>query len=195
MAYKLYSSNNNNRTIGKFPLYPKKTTMWMGSIYPYHESPTLMKCPSVTHLSLDVSVENSWGSDKTGWAGDSGWWKLGEHKGRGSYALNAWTWSEDKDGVKTSDNHFHHLAEVDIPSNTPLFFDSSWVDAQPSRNQDPSSSNGSQTNGIGRIYLDRHLGKKVNYAMMDGSAKTIKINKLYHLDWTNGFLYRDLPLF
>ena len=194
MAYLIYSGENNNKTIGKFPTFPDKTNMWMGMIYPYHNSPDVMKCPSATHLSQDTAAQNVWGSAKTGWAGDSGWWTYGGFKGRGSYALNSWTWSSNKDGIATNDNYFHNLAQVDTPTNTPLFFDSNWVDTLPNRNQDPVSSDGSQRNSIGRIYIDRHYQKKVNYGLIDGSARTFKLSELYHLDWNNDFLHRDLPL-
>jgi prepilin-type processing-associated H-X9-DG protein len=191
----MYSQENNGKTQPRFPLYPVKTQIWLGAIYPYHESPTLIQCPSVTHLSTDVAASNVFGSHKTGWAGDSGYWKYGGHKGRGSYAINAWTWSRDIDGVPTNATQFYRsLADAEKPHNTPLFLDSSWITAQGNRNQSPTSMDGSDTGNIARVYLDRHHQKKVNYAMLDGSAKTLKINKLYYLDWSKNFQYRDLPL-
>ncbi|MCM8532817.1 MAG: type II secretion system GspH family protein [Lentisphaeraceae bacterium] len=196
LAYLMYSSENNDKTLPKFPIYPTKTQIWLGAIYPYHENADLYKCPSVTHIAEDVdSGGNVHGTHKTGWAGESGYWSYGGNKGRGSYAINAWTWSADKDGLRTSDNFIHHLAEAENSSNTPLFFDSTWIDAQPNRNQTPESVDGTGSNSAKRIYLDRHYQKKVNYTMLDGNAKTIKINKLYHLDWNQNFLYKDLPLF
>ncbi|MCM8538566.1 MAG: hypothetical protein NE334_21670 [Lentisphaeraceae bacterium] len=145
----------------------------------------------MSHIPADQdSGNNVHGTHKTGLAGENGYW---------SYGLNTWTWSADIDDLRTSDPYFRSFAEAGNASNTPLFFVSSWINAQPRETKLLKRSmvvvDGSGSNNSKRIYLDRHYQKKVNYTMIDGSAKTIKINKLYHLDWNQNFLYKDLPLF
>ncbi|MCM8535583.1 MAG: type II secretion system GspH family protein [Lentisphaeraceae bacterium] len=194
VSYILFTSENNSMTMGKYPFFPSKLKTWIGTLYDYHESTEIMKCPSVTHLPLDSPAVNEMGSAKTGWAGDNGWWKIGPHKGRGSYAINSWTFSTDNDGVATNDNFYKNIDEIEKPSTTPIFVDSIWVDVSPHWNHSPTTTDGSN-NGAGRIYLDRHYSKKINLSMIDGSARTVKINKLFHLDWRKNFQHRDLPLF
>ncbi|MCH2207473.1 MAG: type II secretion system GspH family protein [Lentisphaerales bacterium] len=196
MAYMMYVREESGRTIPRRPRYPINNFIWLGAIFPYHKSPDLLKCPSATHLSTDTPAQNVPGSAKTGWAGDTGYWSIEGHKGRGSYAINGWTWSRDLDGILTDNSRFYRtIANVENASNTPLFFDSSWIDAMPNRNHMPTSSDGVSTdNNSKRIYLDRHGKKKVNHVMIDGSAKSIFIDKLYYLDWNKTFEYKDLPL-
>lgn len=196
MAYMMYAQRNSGRTIPRRPLYPFNAFNWLGAIFPFHKSPDLLKCPSATHLSTDTPAQNVQGSATTGWAGDTGYWNMEGNKGRGSYALNGWTWSRDLDNEKTANNKFYRtVANVENGANTPLFFDSTWIDAMPNRNHMPTSSDGISTdNNSIRIYIDRHYRKRVNHVMIDGSSKTIVIDKLYYLDWNKTFEYKDLPL-
>ena len=194
MAYTMYTSENNGKTMGKYPEYPRRGIGWPGALYNYHEDTEVMKCPSVTHLPLETSAVNTMGSAKTGWAGDNGWWRTGPHKGRSSYGINSWTWSSNKDGLETNrDKWFHNIVEMENPANTPILVDSIWPDLSPHWNHSPTSTDGSNS-GVGRIYLDRHFSKKVNTVLIDGSAKSVKINKLLYFDWSKNFQYRDLPL-
>ncbi|MCM8535584.1 MAG: prepilin-type N-terminal cleavage/methylation domain-containing protein [Lentisphaeraceae bacterium] len=193
LSYGLYTAENNNRTMGRFPKFPNKSKGWPGYLYDYHQSVDLMQCPSAMEQATNNPINNRAGSAKSGWIGDIGWRRVGtDYAKRFSYGINAWTWSTGHDGIHKA-NRYKSILNIDDASNTPIFSDAIWPDVTPLTNASPRTTNGSDNN-IGRIYLDRHFKKKINVILIDGSGKVTKINKLLHFDWHKNFQHRDLPL-
>ena len=63
---------------------------WFESIYVYHESPQLIQCPAVDHSGNGWR----WGTNVTGWGGNSGWIRHNVHDAAGSYGINGYTYND-----------------------------------------------------------------------------------------------------
>ncbi|MCM8533700.1 MAG: type II secretion system GspH family protein [Lentisphaeraceae bacterium] len=182
-AYLQYSDENHQKTI---PMPATTNTAWFEYIYPYHGSEKIIQCPSVDHSGSGWR----WGSNVTGWGGDSGWMKHNGMDASGSYGINGFTYN---DLTWSSELAFKNLADPENPSNTPLFMDMTWVDAwQHGSNANPTTTDGSG-GSMARVYLYRHVNYKTNVSMIDGSAKTIPVTNLLQLDWQKDPTYRVLP--
>ena len=135
------------------------------------------------------------GSHKTPWT------HLGES---GSYGMNMWLYNFRRyDNVakdwlrsRSEDRYYYQMTRVDEPSTTPLMFDSAWVDARPQTNADESkhfAMDGAIMHPhLGRVFINRHYDKKVNYVHVDGSARSYHLKKIYQVNWYIGFIKRDL---
>ncbi|MCM8533702.1 MAG: type II secretion system GspH family protein [Lentisphaeraceae bacterium] len=180
LAYTMYSDENKGYTL---PQIFEDDQFWYSLLYPYYESDDLLTCPEVTGNNPD----SSWGTNRLNWGGTGGW--LNKF---GSYGLNGFTYSS----VSNSTSFYSYLHEAENSSNTPFFSDSSWVDSRPSSSDaNPTAFDGSDTTNLGRIVLNRHVKKRTNVSLFDGSAKTISVTKLLYLDWRKDATYRDIPSF
>ncbi len=84
-----------------------------------------------------------------------------------------------------------------LVSNQPLFLDSIWVDGTP-QPQDPvpanlqlGAYNLSTKDEMGRFCINRHVGQ-VNVSFTDGSAHTVPLAELWHLQWSSAYTPRDV---
>jgi prepilin-type N-terminal cleavage/methylation domain-containing protein/prepilin-type processing-associated H-X9-DG protein len=75
------------------------------------------------------------------------------------------------------------------PSETPLMADSMWRGGAPQEKDKPADFNG-QFNGVSKDmqhYAMKRHGKGINIAFFDGSAKGVKVPKLWEIYWFNDF--------
>ncbi|NQZ59730.1 MAG: hypothetical protein HRT88_19945 [Lentisphaeraceae bacterium] len=162
---------------------------WIDELKPYGDLSPILFCPQATTLSEGLN----WGSEVAAW----------DHKGKmSSYGFNMWAfdWRDDAGvpAVGRKDNqYFYQIMRVETPSETALIFDSIWVDARPSSNDNESkfySMDGSNTDHLGRIFINRHHSKKVNYLKVDGSAEVVPLTHLYQMDWNRDWNRRALTV-
>ncbi|MCH2207152.1 MAG: type II secretion system GspH family protein [Lentisphaerales bacterium] len=182
-AHTMYSDENSQKTLS-LPEISK--TAWFEFIYPYHESPQLIQCPAVDHSGTGWR----WGTNVTGWGGDSGWMRHNGHDAAGSYGINGYTYN---DLTWHTDWNYKTIMEPEVPSITLLFMDMSWIDAW----QNASNANPTEIDGSGgsfrRTYLYRHVKNKTSVSFMDGSAKSIPVRNILMLDWHKESQHRLLP--
>jgi prepilin-type N-terminal cleavage/methylation domain-containing protein len=189
IAYTMYSDENKGTFLAR-NLESGGNIFWIGLIYDFHQSETIIQCPAVQH---PVKSSWYWGSKNTAWGGDSGFMKYKGINALGSYGLNGFLYSGNY-GAGNADINYFSIGEVDSPSNTPVFTDSIWVDQWPkSSAANPTSLDGTDTS-IGRVFMDRHYSKRVNSGQIDGSAKGLSVGKLLYFDWHKNFSYRDIPV-
>ena len=95
------------------------------------------------------------------------------------------------------------LTAVEQLSETPAFFDSAWVDASP-LNGTPTEPVEAPPNFQGaalvagapehwNFLLTRH-GRAINVGMIDGSARSVRLEDTYTLMWSGNWIKYRLPL-
>jgi prepilin-type N-terminal cleavage/methylation domain-containing protein/prepilin-type processing-associated H-X9-DG protein len=124
----------------------------------------------------------------------------------GSYAFNGWFYGDDDPYFSTAQykpKKFRNEADCPAPSSTPVIADSNWIDTWP-QPQDPPAQNlftGDDFAGaMVRLTLPRHGGAPpwpknqrfnpkndlpgaINIGFVDGHAESVKLERLWHLDW------------
>jgi prepilin-type N-terminal cleavage/methylation domain-containing protein len=183
--------------------------LWMGMGY-YGNQKAILVCPS-THEPVPLPQQNTLGAADTEWvwnyAGTVG--LPGGTNFLGSYALNGWLY--DKPTVAGKDHPEYMMSKqsrIQKPSDTPVFFDSGWVDAWPLETDPPNTDlyDGTWGNltGMQRATVSRHGGVNpakappdfdtsqklpggINLGLADGHAEFTKLEGLWqflwHYDW------------
>ena len=123
----------------------------------------------------------------------------------GSYGINTWCYSELG---STGEGYFNKESSVPVPSKTPYFSDSPWVDGGPQETDSPSrdlyTGNDSINYGMERITIARHgispksaprnlppgqeLVGSINLGFIDGHVEVSKLEKLWNFYWRNGWV-------
>jgi prepilin-type N-terminal cleavage/methylation domain-containing protein len=226
MGYLMYTGDNKGRNMCYFVNTSQPiTSFWAGLISPYigsknsvNRSPTstladlnvvkLLICPSAADPAA-----REYGSTLTSWNGqlhlpmDNGWsWfhTAGppEQWWVGSYGFNAWMYSNYAATYDVSHKNLYwtNMSDIRPASNTPMFFDCMWVDAQPQQtleNSPPTdeppppnltglaAGGAFPANQTGRVCLNRH-GMAINAVFCDGSAAPINLVDLHRVTWFKG---------
>ena len=183
-------------------------TLWMGRLQksysqlqksrlcpatPNPVSPTLwVRKPEAAYDGFGVA-DYPWNWDVFGPAGQN------DH---GSYAINSWCYS----GLGSALCYGKESA-VTLPTKTPYFSDSVWVDGGPMEADTPARNlyGGGNNNGMERITIARHGGKgaasaphnvpvgatlpgKIDIGFVDGHVEGVKLESLWSLAWHKGWV-------
>jgi prepilin-type N-terminal cleavage/methylation domain-containing protein len=127
----------------------------------------------------------------------------------GSYAINAWCYGNGDQVWGLPPNWvFHRESDMSQPSLTPYFSDSIWVDCAPAE-WDTAATNlhrgSDQSGGMDRVTIARHgyngaraaprnvpqgspLPGGISLGFADGHAAQLKLEKLWTLNWHNGWV-------
>ncbi len=186
-AFIMYADSNDENFIDR--ILGGEDTFWMARLYEFHDSETIIQCPSVQH---PVKSGWYWGDKDFAWGGDSGWMVYSGINARGSVGINSFLYSTEND---TNDEYYYSYAEIENTGKTPMFSDSVWVDQWPrSGNANPTNLNGGNESSLHRVFMDRHHGKKTNHVFIDNSAQTRPIGTLLQLDWHKDINHRSVPV-
>lgn len=139
---------------------------------------------------------------------DQSWnWIYGSTQLQGSYAINAWFYTGT--GGVDPNKEFRTESAVRFTATTPIFMDSTWVDAWPLADDPPARNlyQGSDTprGGIERLTIARHVspvgksprtwpaGQKpmpggITVEFADGHAQIVKLEKLWDLYWHKDYI-------
>jgi prepilin-type N-terminal cleavage/methylation domain-containing protein len=196
---------------------------WMGELNDYYgKNPDVRMCP-VAKLTNDVlHLGDSSGNAITAWERNNKWY--------GGVGYNGWLYSGMKSGNGDTGGHgpppdagpmyiFPTEDSIVHPSDTPLFFDSKWVDGWPQESDvvvsfdffAPYSSNGHVGQEMLRV-LPRHaisvanmpkapgyqgsrqgLPGSANLSFKDGHASLIKGPLLWVQFWHQGYDVSQIP--
>ena len=189
------------------PYYPYDPTyfgtLWMGTLIRYHAQVNQVRlCPAAPEK---LPLASTWGTADMAWVWNS------TPKLSGSYCFNGWFYSDDKYFNTGADalRHFNRDSSVRVPSLTPIFADSIWVDFWPRTDDGPAGDlyNGDPSPGIGKIgrcTIARHGGRpassaprsfptrqrlpgSINLALFDGHVENSPIERLWNYYWYFGW--------
>jgi type II secretory pathway pseudopilin PulG len=179
-------------------------TDWMRTLSSYGVTDQLRLCPS-THVQSPLQHQNIPGAADTAWDyGLNVTMPLS-----GSYGINNWLCSFAPSAV--SDDRTPHYpaylfskrAAIQVPSQTPFFFDAIWVEVQPVE-ADPSAMDlytcALKNTGMQRCTILRHGGKiatascpfngrsqvlpgAINIGLADGHAQLAPLRNLWNYYW------------
>ncbi len=109
-----------------------------------------------------------------------------------AYAPNLWIHNPPPDanlfGVP-NEKMLRKFENAKHPSDTPLMADSMWRGGAPQDKDLPAAYNG-QFNGVSKDmqhYAMKRHGKGINLTFFDGSARGVKVPKLWEIYWHNDF--------
>jgi len=138
---------------------------WVGTLKPYHANNEGIRfCPSASSTQELASA-----SSNTAGTADRPWlytW-TGLPTTFASYGYNGWLYSADNPygNLANPAYVFKKESSVQFPAQTPVFYDSTWVDAWPQASDRPPSpanlyTGGSYSayGGMPRLLIDRHGG-------------------------------------
>jgi prepilin-type N-terminal cleavage/methylation domain-containing protein/prepilin-type processing-associated H-X9-DG protein len=205
LASVIYAGESNTHATYSDPSNPHQ--LWMGMGY-YGNQKGILVCP-MTHEPNPVLEENTLGAADIEWTWDYNG-TVGLPTGAtnlflGSYALNGWLYDKPSAGGQINpDFMMSKQSMIQKPSETPLFFDSGWVDAWPLETDPPNTDlyDGAWGSlaGMQRATIARHGGVNpaaapknfdtrqklpaaINIGFADGHAELSKLEDLWHWSW------------
>ena len=144
---------------------------------------------------------------------DYPWNAAGAGLTQGSYGYNGWCYSGNQATIYYGfplPNFFQKESVVVLPSQTPYFSDSNWLDGFPSEADTPARNlyaggGGTVTDDMARFTMARHgylapgaaprnvpagstLVGKDNIGFVDGHAEPVKLENLWTLNWHLGWV-------
>lgn len=135
---------------------------------------------------------------------DQAWnWIYGTTNYQGSYALNGWFYTGTQDATK----EFRTESAIINSAKTPVFADSTWVDAWPMATDQPARNlaTGGNSGGMQRYCIARHgsasaksaprnvpaganLPGSISIEFADGHAELARLETLWSLYWHKGYV-------
>ena len=210
LASYIYATDSGSHATYSNPTGPHQ--LWMGMGYYGNQRATLV-CPVTHEPTPFVPEENTLGAADLQWVWDYEG-TLGLPSGAtnlflGSYSLNGWLYDKPSAGGQLHPElMMSKQSMIQKPSQTPLFFDSGWVDAWPMETDPPNTDlyDGAwgSVAGMQRATIARHGGVNpakaprnfdtsqrlpgaINIGFADGHAELSKLESLWqfywHLDW------------
>ncbi len=185
IAYQAYNHDYKDEMFNYSYTFDKS---WIARLSSYTSWRELRFCPEATQPNPDYK----WGSDTLAWNGEFDMPDIESPNDLGnfyigSYGFNGWLYNNASFGRKI--NH------IKLRFRVPLFFDCIWADAWPSDTDQPLLDlTGTDTaNNTARVAINRHM-TAINVVTLDGSAKTVKLHKLWQLRWSSDFKFSQLKL-
>lgn len=177
---------------------------WPGILNNYRCNPNALLCPSAWDV-VPFNQNKGRGTARYAWTGkfqaNASAVRLNAANVRNSsYGYNR---RLTAGGGYGRDSKATKLTAVGKLTETPAFFDSAWVDAAP-MNGTPTEPVEAPPNFHGgglvagspdhwNFLLSRH-GRAINVGMVDGSAKTVRLEDTYTLMWSGSWMKYRLPL-
>jgi prepilin-type N-terminal cleavage/methylation domain-containing protein/prepilin-type processing-associated H-X9-DG protein len=138
-------------------------------------------------------------------------WTATKYEYEGSYAFNGWFYGDDDPYFSTAaykPKKFRNEADCPTPSTTPVIPDSNWIDTWPQPDDPPAQNLYTGDDFAGamvRLTLPRHGGAPlwprnqqfnpknnlpgaINIGFVDGHSESVKLERLWSLDWHKGWV-------
>ena len=148
-------------------------------------------CPEASDPTLDTNR----GGNHSPWSyrydSSGNYYKDGEFH-ESSYGKNYWINPKITDAGEIPEKHFGTPERVIETEVTPMFSDCNWRDYKVGDNDGvPPDDLGSGTTAqTRRIYLNRHLKRRVNHVFVDGSAKGTNLSAIWNLNHHRTYQHR-----
>jgi prepilin-type N-terminal cleavage/methylation domain-containing protein len=206
LAEKMYLDDNQENCIEYD--FSGNSQLWMGRLIDYQGKLDAVRlCPAAN----DTNAIKAFGTADKAWHIKS---KAPVKLWYGSYGLNGWLYSNltNRFGAMPAidqDKLFRKESGIPMPTQTPVFADSIWVDGWPRTDNEPASdlylgiqksSAGPFFGPLGRMLIDRHGGipasnaptgvdttqrlpGAINVACSDGHVELAKLENLWNFYW------------
>jgi prepilin-type N-terminal cleavage/methylation domain-containing protein len=205
LAEKMYLDDNQENCIEYD--FSGNSQLWIGRLIDYQGKLDAVRlCPAAS----DTNAAKAFGTADKAWHIRS---KEPVKLWHGSYGLNGWLYSNltNRNGAMSAvdqDKVFRKESGILMPSQTPVFADSIWVDGWPRTNDAPASnlylgiprSPGRFWGPLGRMLIDRHGGilassaptdvdttqrlpGAINVACSDGHVELAKLEDMWNFYW------------
>jgi len=199
----MYAGDNGKHPNYLDPSFPGGGA-WMGTLNVTAREKGIGICPAAL---LRDPVPDSGNGQGTA---DKAWVRLTSDertKFFGSYGFNSWLYTREPGWNPAKEPFcFNGEANIQKPSDTPVFADENWVDGDPSENEPPyhdlyaGSPLTSWADNIGRFTICRHGGVRptsaprklaggaklpgaINIGFADGHSKLVPLEQLWNLSW------------
>jgi prepilin-type N-terminal cleavage/methylation domain-containing protein len=203
LSFTLYISDSNGKLISY-----DDNTLWIGRLTTNYSAIKASRfCPAATeqgHWNLTGTPLEGFGAADYPWE-----WIYGTPEYQGSYGINGWCYSGlDPYPTPEDARAFEKEAAITMPSFTPFFCDSVWVDGWPEITDVPPTDlyhGGDTGGGMQRLCIARHgyknpaqapriiapnksaLPGAIMMGFSDGHVQTEKLNNLWNLTWCLGW--------
>jgi prepilin-type N-terminal cleavage/methylation domain-containing protein len=206
LAEKMYLDDNQENCIEYD--FSGNSQLWMGRLIDYQSKLDAVRlCPCAS----DTNAAQAFGTADKAWHIKS---KVPVKIWYGGYGLNGWLYSNLTNQLGAmpaidQDKLFRKESGIPMPSQTPVFADSIWVDGWPRTNDvtegnlylgTPHGSAGRFMGPLGRMLIDRHGGipassaptdvdttkrlpGAINVACSDGHVELAKLENLWNFYW------------
>jgi prepilin-type N-terminal cleavage/methylation domain-containing protein/prepilin-type processing-associated H-X9-DG protein len=215
LAWRLYTDDNSGSFSSGVGTGGANRSQWVEALSSaYSKKPDLLVCPSAT---ADPSTAPAGITDKRFGSANRmcNLGVTDPQTGQmlfSSYGINVWAYKQTiaSSQGRAASGCWGKMDSVRQPTETPLMLDSKWrgggpgyqpdqsspsvalrppgagLDGKgddPAQATDPGASAGAE---IGWFTMSRH-GKAINACFMDGSARTVKLPKLWELTWSKNY--------
>jgi prepilin-type N-terminal cleavage/methylation domain-containing protein/prepilin-type processing-associated H-X9-DG protein len=187
-AFSMYNNDHKGKSLYYKADYP---TFWMSQMLKYQgKSAKIRTCPETPDPGF------GWGSTWKTWGPDFGNTWMQDHAG--SYCFNGWLYrlfpgqvSGPPISFATKGPEYFFTLPAKNSGGVPIFADSTWVDAWPTRDDPPPANpytGGTPPQPTGfpnmmhRVTVPRHM-KMSNVVFLDGSARTVRLKEMWQLRW------------
>ena len=208
LAYRMYQDDYQWVGIGYYDS-TGNNALWMGTLSYIFSTPKIRYCPTASTRNSLTSSQPA-GDARSAWLWTS---TASTNINNGSYAINGWLYGDSPiSGGATTVNpagYFHKETNVELPSQTPAFYDAIWVDAWPSVSDVPSISL-DLINSFGgtlppnqdecdRLLISRHplapgktaynqpISGQIEMAYVDGHVDLLKLQNIKTLYWSRAW--------
>jgi len=203
LATVLYAQNNADKMVRQTSDgggIPDFGNLWIEAIAGYCEDVDKIRyCPNTKpgtsngHAQGDAKTSWRWG----GYIDSSGTMRTVS----GSYAINGWFYSYINSYKPIRDFQemlYTRITDTRVPSSTPFFIDSNWVDVWPvddevcgdDLNLDAlarSIIGAGKFRNIEKLLMNRH-GKTTSVSFVDGHQEAVDLEMVWTLKWTKKFV-------
>jgi len=205
LASYIYATDSGSHATYSDPANPHE--LWMGMGY-YGNQRAALVCPA-THEPSPMPQVNAPGAADTEWVWDyagTGGGYVGTNIFLGSYSVNGWLYDKATGGGNAHPEFMmSKQTMIQKSSQTPVFFDSGWVDAWPLETDPPNTDlyDGTWDRdklGMQRVTIARHGGVNpanaptdfdtsqklpgaINIGFADGHVELVRLENLWQLYW------------
>lgn len=185
LAHQMYISDFRGRSID----YAWDAGLWIDRLMSYAgtrqaTNAPIRVCPVANRRGYTVNSLDYYGTSTAYWGPLSSW--FGSAAGSyGAFAINSWVYSDSPMASEVGKYYFGNIDTIRAPTDVPFIGDAVWMDSWPTPS-DPIPADrikGNPATGIGRFSAERH-SQSVNLAFMDGSGRSVAVNKLKSLRWS-----------
>ena len=184
LANQMYANDHRGRSIN----YDASQGLWIDRLIVYagvrqSTNAPLRICPAANRRGYTLNGLDYYGTANAYWGPLSSY--FGASAGSyGAFALNSWVYSDKPMEAQVGSYYFGNLDSAPKPSETPLIGDAMWMDAWPSPADGmPVDRIKGGGGGIANYCINRH-NKSINLTFLDGSGKSVLVDRLKTLYWS-----------